>query len=307
MAEGTLIAEDPVPTRLGRSQPEFAVSVVNPASLSVIGPDKSSRFAHWLATLDDPDLAEWLSNFVPTHFYIGSEFCEQLMPEVQTLRRAVRHALDLNCRTSLVTPIASPQVIRALGDLLPSLPEDWEVVVNDWGVAHFIKHRFPALRLIAGRILCRMIKDPRVGQAGLAGLVSKCNFDSRPLRAMFTRLGFCQMEIDVPMFADSNTFSALPMPTSVHVPFSCVSKGRMCRIGSIAIRGPERFAVGRKCKRECLKVSARLERPGTGDGLSVYQMGNSIFSKHSREMLDAVRTAVERSLINRLVVPGEAM
>ncbi|MNN31629.1 hypothetical protein D3C81_1453240 [compost metagenome] len=220
------------------------------------------------------------------------------------LKKAVDHARDLNLPIALLTPIASPQVIRTLADLLPCLPEGCEVIANDWGVAHFVRERFPALRLVAGRILCRMQKDPRLGQSNLP---AQCDFDPGPLRTMFSRLGVCRMEIDVPLSVNDNTFSTLPTHTSIHVPFSCVAKGRMCRIGSLAIQGSERFAVGRKCRKECLKVSARLERPATSDAFSAYQLGNTIVCRHSREMLGFVMTAVERGLISRLVVPGEAI
>ncbi|MNN44967.1 hypothetical protein D3C81_1592780 [compost metagenome] len=220
------------------------------------------------------------------------------------LNKAVGHARNLNLRIALLTPIASPQVIRNLGDLLPSLPDGSEVIVNDWGVAYFVKERFPALRLVAGRILCRMLKDPRLGRTNL---IAQCDFDPGSLRTMFTRLGVYRMEIDVPLAVNSNTFSTLPMYTSVHVPFSCVAKGRMCRIGSLALQGTERFAVGGKCRKECLKVSSRLERPSTGDTFNMYQLGNSIISRHSREMLGLVMAAVEQGQISRLVVPGEAI
>lgn len=303
MAEAAEIAGLPAPAGVARSRTEFAVSVVNPAPLAGIGADEASRRAHWLATLDDPELAEWIACFVPTHLYVGSEFCEHLLPGTPALKRAIVHAREADCRLALLTPIASPQVIRVLGELLPRLPEGSEVIANDWGVAHLVRRRFPALRLVAGRILCRMVKDPRLAQIGLtAGF----RFDPGPLRTLFDRLGIGRMEIDVPMFVDGDTFAALPMPTGVHVPFACVAKGRMCRIGSTSIRGPERFAVGRECRRECLKVASRLDRPGSDGTSRVYQIGNSIFSRHSRETLDAVRRAVEQGFIGRLVVPGEA-
>ncbi|MBO3273630.1 hypothetical protein [Pseudomonas schmalbachii] len=303
MTEPTaFISEDPMVA--SHSPPELAVSAVNPASLLRMGEDKPSRLAHWLATLGDPDFARWLAGFAPTHFYVGSEFCEHLLPSTNMLKKAVDHARDLNLRIALLTPIASPQVMRALADLLPCLPEGCEVVANDWGVAHFVKEHFPALRLAAGRILCRMLKDPRLGQSNLP---AQCDFDPAPLRPMFARLGFCRMEIDVPLSVNSDTFSTLPMHTSVHVPFSCVAKGRMCRIGSLALQGPERFAVGRKCRKECLKISARLERPTASDTFSAYQLGNTIVSRHSREALGFVMSAVEQGRINRLVVPGEAI
>lgn len=304
MAGTALVVDQKALIDHGRHRPELAISLVNPTSSFAIGVDKPSSYAYWVAILGDHDLAEWLSNFIPTHLYIGSEFCEHLLPTIHTLRKAIDHAREMDCRVSLLTPIASPQVIRNLAKLLPCLPDGSEVIVNDWGVGYFVKQHFAKLRLVAGRILCRMMKDPRLSQAGSSTAYS---FDPRPLTSIFKRLGVGQMEMDVPIFADSSTFASLPMRTSVHVPFSCVAKGRMCRIGSTAIRGPERFAVGRTCKKECLKVIAELKRPGTGVGYQTFQLGNTIISRHSKEMFAIVKTAVGQGFVSRIVVPGEVI
>jgi hypothetical protein len=304
MVGAALIVDESALAGYGYRRPEFAVSLVNAASSFEIGADKSSRYEYWLATLDDSDLADWLSNFLPTHLYIGSEFCEHLLPGSQMLRKAIDCAQNLNCRVSLLTPIASPQVIRNLAELLPCLPDNSEVIVNDWGVGYFVRKHFAKIGLIAGRILCRMVKDPRLSQAGLA---TSFSFDSRPLAPIFTRLGIGRMEIDVPLSVDSSTFSSFPMRTNVHIPFSCVAKGRMCRMGSSTVRGSERFAVGRMCKKECLKVSAELKRPNASAEPRTYQLGNTIISRHSKEIFGMVRAAVEEGFISRIVVPGEAI
>lgn len=304
MAGAAVIVDDATLVDRGYRRPEFAVSLVNPALLFEIGVGKSTRYGYWLAALDDPDLANWLSDFIPTHLYVGSEFCEHLLPSKQVLRKAIGHARNANCRISLLTPIASPQVIRNLAELLPCLPDGSEVIVNDWGVGYFVKKHFAKLSVVAGRILCRMVKDPRLDRAESS---ARFRFDPRPLTPIFRRLGIIQMEIDVPIAADGSTFSSLPMRTSVHVPFACVAKGRMCRIGSISNCGSERFAVGRRCKKECLKVSAELQRPGASADPRTYQLGNTIISRHSKEMFEAVKAAVEQGLVSRIVVPGEAI
>lgn len=285
-------------------QPELAVTMANLASLSSLGKDRAGRQAQWAAALGDLKLADWLSSIVPTHIYLGSEFCEHLLPTPNALRNGIKKVLERNCRASLLTPIAAPKDLRALGELLPILPDGSEVIASDWGTAYFIRTHFPGLRLVAGRILCRMIKDPRLDAAksDVAG-----RFDPRPLRSMLSRLGFARMEIDVPLSDAYATISNLPMPASVHVPFACVAKGRMCRIGSTAITGSERFGVGRRCKKECLSASTRLERPGKIHEREVYEVGNSIISRHSNEMFNIVMDAAKEGLITRLVVPGGAL
>jgi len=284
---------------------ELAVSLVRPASLARIGTTRSARGAYWQALHRDPGLASWLSDFAPTHLYLGSEFCEQLLPSVHTLKAGLCRAQESGLKCVLLTPIASPQCIRSLADLLPLLPDGAEIIVNDWGVAYFIREHFPALRAIAGRILCRMIKDPRLRGGDWA---PQCGLgvESARFQALLKRLGFSHVEMDVPIFAESGVFSGLPMRKSVHLPFSYIAKGRMCRPGSLAAVGPERFAVGRRCRKECLGLSAKIDRPGIADRLDSYQVGNTLFARHSPEMRDVVTCAVDNGHIDRLVVPGDA-
>ncbi|QTQ34365.1 Uncharacterized protein ToN1_01820 [Aromatoleum petrolei] len=277
--------------------PEIAVSVVDASSLI-----KTDGSTHWRRTLADSALGNLFEKLAPTHVYLGSEFCEHLIPASRSLLNALGVATELNCRLSLLTPISAPADLRTLGKLLPHLPDESEVIVSDWGTAYFIREHFPNLTLVAGRILCRMGKDPRIPAAYSA---LSAPFDARPMKAMLARLGFVRMEVDVPIFDSRRALSSLPLPGSVHVPFACVAKGRMCRIGSTAMRGVERFAVGRRCRKECLRVSARLARPHADDQRQVFQLGNSIVSRVTDEMLTAVLDAVNSGSVSRLVVPGD--
>jgi len=282
---------------------EFGVSLVQPSAAACLDTEPAAREAYWREKHGDPHLAQWLACFAPTHFYLGSEFCEHLLPSPRIVETGLRQAREHGLRFSLLTPVASPQVIRDLAVLLPLLPKEAEVVVNDWGVACLVRETHPSLRLVAGRILCRMIKDPRLPNSGWA---VQCGFDFEPLQSLFERAGFQHMEIDTPIFADADMFSRLPMRKSVHLPYFFVAKGRMCRIGALGQSGPERFAVGRKCRKECLAVSARIERSAGQDHWESWQIGNTIFGRHSPEMVDAVMSAVEKGQIDRLVVPGNA-
>ena len=37
-----------------------------------------------------------------------------------------------------------------------------EVVVNDWGVLRLVRREFPGLRPVLGRLMNKMMRDPRV-------------------------------------------------------------------------------------------------------------------------------------------------
>src|SRR5437867_3594050 len=40
--------------------------------------------------------------------------------------------------------------------------EGTEVVVNDWGVLRLVRREFPGLRPVLGRLMNKMMRDPRV-------------------------------------------------------------------------------------------------------------------------------------------------
>jgi hypothetical protein len=284
---------------------ELAVTTVHAVDLAWTLAAPAERARHWLRLHDDAELAAWLAPLAPTHLYFGSEFCEHLLPSPRALRAALRQAEAHGLRLALLTPVASPAVLERLEDLLPLLADGMEVVVNDWGVAHLVATRFPALGAVAGRVLCRMTKDPRL-DAGWAGRCAH-GLAAPTLRALFARLGIRRLELDLPLFPDAGALDGLPLPASVHLPYVYVAKGRMCRAGALAMSGPERFAVGRRCQKECLRFSAAALRPGRDDARAAVQLGNTLFSRHSAAMAQGLREAAASGRIARLVVPGESL
>lgn len=286
------------------TQPQLAISLTRPAPLDWATRDERERRQGWSRLLGDEDLGAWVASLPPTHLYFGSEFCEHLLPGRRTLHNGLELAREHQLQFALMTPVSSPGVIHELRQLLPLLPPATEVIVNDWGIARLLRNSFPDLKPAAGRILCRMIKDPRLGSPEWA---PQCNpaTESSYFQAILARLTLARLEIDVPMFASADTFASTALPMAVHLPYAYVAKGRSCRPGSMSIDGPERFAPGRKCKKECLSLTATTVRPDRHDRWPTRHTGNAIYSRHTPEMLAAVRAAVAAKHIARLIVPGE--
>lgn len=239
--------------------------------------------------------------------YLGSEFCEFLVPPAEILKRGIKLAETSGTRLALVTPLACDGVIDQLNTLLPLLPGDSELIVNDWGVASMARRKFPALKIAAGRLLCKMIKDPRLNSAvwtemyphGLSG-------DS--FQHMLERLRIGRIELDVPPYAVPKVFAGLQLPTAVHAPFGYVSKGRMCKIGSLALPSTQKFSSGRECRRECLSYAAatgRGDHPANTTDLETHQRGNTLFYHHTQSMSEAVVAAFGQGWLQRLVIPGD--
>ena len=286
----------------------IAVSMGRPRALERLCAEAPARAAFWSATLRDPALADWLAPLRPTRLHVGSEFCERLLPEPEQLERTLAEASAAGLEVCLLTPVASPEVLRALDALFALLPAGAEVVVNDWGVALRLRERHPLLQAVAGRILCRMLKDPRLGNPQYAPPAAH-GFASPWQQRLFARVGITRVEMDLPLFADADSFSGVPLPLGVHLPFAFVAKGRMCRTAGLARPGPERFAPQPFCHHECLGLAARTEREraGTQDAWETVHVGNTVFCRHSAASLAVLAAAVAAGRVARLIVPGEAL
>jgi hypothetical protein len=251
---------------------------------------------------DDP-LLPLIDGLTPRSIYFGSEFCEFLLPAAEVLKRALRLAGEAQCALSLLTPMASDGVIARLRELLPLLPAGSELIVNDWGVAAFAQREFPGLRLAAGRLLCKMIKDPRLDNAVWADLYPH-GLGGRSFHALLDKLGIARIELDVPPYAKPQVFSSLGREAAVHAPYAYVAKGRICKLGSLSLAPTQKFAPGRECQRECLRYTAAMERPGKSADLGTQQRGNTMFYRHTPAMSAAAATAIAQGWLQRVVLRG---
>ena len=259
----------------------------------------------WQLSLgEDNPIAAMLTGIAPQHYYFGSEFCEFLLPVAKVLERALRLVKDAGRQLTLMTPIACDGVIDRLRDILPLLPEDSELIVNDWGVASFARREFPHLRLAAGRLLCKMIKDPRLDNAVWADLYPH-GLGGRSFRALLDRLAIARIELDLPPYARPDVFAELGIRAALHAPYALVAKGRLCKIGSLALATTQRYAPGRECQRECLSYAATCARPGKTTDLETTQRGNAIFYRHTHAMSATATAAVAQGWLQRIVVHGE--
>lgn len=281
---------------------EFAISSIDGKSLAFLAGNKSSFHSHWMAVYKNAEFATWLSELRPTHIYLGSEFCEHLLPEPSVIKKALRSSVLADYQLSLLTPISSPGTLEKLNKSLPVLPEGTEVIVNDWGVAHFIRKNYPGLKLIAGRILCRTLKEPRTDDASRKAIA---RFDPESWLSMLDYFEISRMEVDIPLDVNRENFANLPRPTSIHIPFTCVAKGRMCKLGSLNNNSVERFSVSQKCNKECLYINSSLDRQKPDGWSDLFQSGNTILNRLSMSSIRPVIDATITGTITRIIVPGE--
>lgn len=241
----------------------------------------------------------------PTRLHFGSEFCEALLPQEGQLRHALAQAAAGGLALALVTPILSDAGMDRLRRLLALLTPGSEVVANDWGVLRLLHRERPDLTPVAGRMICKMIKDPRLPSAEWAKLYPH-GIHSGPFGQVLDRLGVRRLELDVPPFADIADFRSDRFKVSVHAPYGFSVKGRACRIGSLRQSEADKFATGHSCHKECLTFVGELSRPELGgNDLPTFQRGNTVFYRHSAAMSEAVAAALAEGWIDRIIVSGD--
>jgi hypothetical protein len=254
-----------------------------------------------LAFLDDPQLSDLLpAGAVASHLYFGSEYCEHLFPTEADLSLALAQAKRLGLKFVLPTPIANDRLLENIVAAADRLPAGTEIVANDWGVAQLIKTRFPEIGVVAGRQLAKMIKDPRLPVPAW-NKVYPSNYRAPPYARLLSRFGIRQLELDIPPFATPDIFAVDDLAVTVWAPYAYIAKGRICKTGSLGQQAPEKFAPGRICHRECLGILER-EPDAAVSGLRTYSRGTTMFYQHDAAMFGALRQAIDKGFVTRLVL-----
>jgi hypothetical protein len=282
---------------------EIGLAVGDPRRLKALSATSVLTVSHIADLLADDSVTELIPGEVAvSHLYFGSEFCEHLFPDMEVLKRAIDVAEKLHLTFVLATPVANDSLVERIGTAAASLPEGAEIVVNDWGVASFLRAAHPQRRLIGGRQLAKMIKDPRVPSAAWLKLYPSSYGTPGHMR-LLDRLGIGRIELDVPPFATPDLYSVAGLELSVWAPYAYVAKGRICKIGSLRRDLPGKFAPGRTCHRECLGI-VEVGAEASPAGLVSFARGNSLFYRHGTAMADVVRNALASGHVTRLVLSG---
>jgi hypothetical protein len=280
---------------------ELGISMVDARRLPQLESMAPLNVQAMAAFLDDTEIAALVpAHVTASHLYFGSEFCEHLFPEPPALERAIAVAAQLGLTLVLATPVANDRLITRILEAAGKLPEGDEILVNDWGVASALRSAQPQRRLVAGRQLAKMIKDPRLPSAAWMKPYPS-GYDGAGYRGILEGLRIGRIELDVPPFATSDTFAVDGLGVSVWAPFAYVAKGRICKIGSLQREREEKFAPGGSCHRECLGVLEVGAEPSAA-GIVSYARGNSIYYRHDATMAQALGAALAEGRVSRLVL-----
>lgn len=249
---------------------EWAILIPGSGTLSLLpevlsgAPPQDGATAEWLAVQACRGTAAF------TRLYFGCEFCERRIPSLTDLQRAIAMAAEHGLDFTLVTPYVDEDGLRQVEALLALLAEccpEAEVLVNDFGVLHALRsggYRFP---VVLGRLMNRMIRDPRVadyyaapGAPGEALTALRQSGVAAPAyQQVLQRKAVARVELDNLIQGFDISFSDETMAGSLHLPYGVVTTTRHCMIGSLNQPKELKFVPGVACRQQCQQYTFAMD------------------------------------------------
>lgn len=169
--------------------------------------------------------------------YLGSEFCQNLLPRPEDFSRAVK---VFGKRVVLVTPFLTDRCFGNIEKIIRanSGGEKLEIVANDLGLIHLVGKKYASkVTLSLGRVLGNLMKSSSPGF----------------MTGFLAGHGIARAEADSPEQADRcGRFGGIAC--TYHIPYSYVAVTRFCPW--------EKHWVGKKCRYTCQaggkKLTSRL-------------------------------------------------
>lgn len=232
--------------------------------------------------------------------YFGHEFCQRRFPGPGAAGRALDLAAGRNLPFTLVTPFVTDAGLARVRELLDELasaglPDGFEIVVNDWGALRMIRHKWPGIPLILGRLLTKQKRGPRLMNildrlpADAADHFMRSNVDTPHLAEFLRTQGIVRVELDNLLQGIRRAPGTLP--ASLYTPFAYISTTRLC----LLMRGDQsdkNFRSIGQCSRECRRYDITLTHPDMPVPLHLH--GNTMFFKNNEIPSDLAELNIDR-------------
>jgi hypothetical protein len=263
-------------------------------------------------------LARHLSLEKLKRIYFGVEFCQRLIPKRDKLEKAVGLTQQAGLSFSFLTPPVTDSGLEILEPCLKFLHEknssarDIEIIVNDWGTLRILHEKFTGLEPVLGRMMNKMIRDPRLPEFYTASRVTGEGFRAVRQSSLTSRYYRNSMEEwGVKRFEFDNMIQGIDLEeetgdsgVSVYIPYGYVATGRICMPGSLNLDKENKFTEYMGCGKECQEFTHLLEPVDTPDSLPsprLIQRGNTLFYPNSRAIVKTVFTDYISGMIDRIV------
>ncbi|MFC2137049.1 hypothetical protein ACFLTE_02635, partial [Bacteroidota bacterium] len=203
--------------------------------------------------------------------YYGCEVCENLIPSVEEIKKAITIAQEKELDFTFVTPYVGPKGIEKLHVLFEYLNtlDDIEVVVNDIGVLHILEKKYQNLIPTLGRLLVKMKRDPRftltkydIFEEAVKNpskiiknqekVLQENSIDIEEYRDFLKNKGITRIGVDVTRQGiNDKKFKAWGFPFDLYWPWTYITSGRNCNIAGHTQSAKAIHPTDESCFKQC--------------------------------------------------------
>jgi len=206
--------------------------------------------------------------------YFGQETCENLIPPVKLIEKAVEYCSEKEYLFSFATPYVSPKGMEKLRKIFAFLNEnapDSEVVINDFGVLHLLNTEFTNLKPVLGRLLIKVKRDPRYSLSGFeianieiknlkhikanqAEALQGSTLELHVYQEFLKEKGIERIGIDaLTQGINLKTIKKWNFPVDIYWPWTYITSGRNCMIAAHTQPGKKLHPTDESCNFQCKK------------------------------------------------------
>jgi hypothetical protein len=265
-----------------------------------------------------------------TRLYFGQEFCEKALPTLKELTKAIETAEQKGMEFTLVTPYVTEEglsEVKVLLEHLVKLMPQAEVVVNDWGVLEILNQNYPSLTPVLGRLLNKVIRDPRMlayhkkAQFKISQEKSledfcqsyrRSNLAGEPMQALLASYKVTRIEMDLPPQGLDEQLKIWGYDSSLYLPYGVITTGRICLLHSWGVEEKQKFkpfvgACDRKCRYYWLDMADPSGQVPKSKDWTIVQKGNTVFYRENKDFIRKGLAKAAQLGINRVIIQREPL
>ena len=212
--------------------------------------------------------------------YFGNDLCDIFLPSIEQIKIIKDFS---NLPLTLVYPMLSEtnfsKAIDCIAYAADVFENNIEIVVNDWGLYHFLTTEQINIKLAVGRILNKNKRDVRIDELDLSMLLTPRGIDalSSPTQQHYAKyyreMGFSRVEVDYS--CAYHVTDSVEIPISIWHPFNILAVGRICPFQN----NWKSYEVTTTCNLECVNEEKTYHFNNKRSQSEVIHLGNAILYK----------------------------
>ncbi|MFA5052733.1 MAG: hypothetical protein WC565_01620 [Parcubacteria group bacterium] len=213
-----------------------------------------------------------------TRVYFGHETCARRLPQRNEIIEAFSLCLSSEKEMSLVLPYMGERNVKSIIsaiEVFSSLNPGEEIITSDFGIINFIKEKNVPVKIILGRLLGRLKRDPlfTLSSEKSHRESSRSSFSVPSFANFFLALGISRAGFDsLPQGIDVSDVSRFEF--DAYWPWVYVTSGRGCQLLGANDFTKGKYPFEAPCNKECLISVLESEKKGN---FYTIQKGNAVW------------------------------